>query len=478
MFSSASAPRLSTTLRPRRMDPATRIGIWVAVGILFAVSGGLLWDVGYNYDGFNGSALTKVHPFTYLIAAIFVWRSLTYGNPVGYGALVVTRRPAAVLMIFVAMCTIIFTAARGVTGIGGYLDTYIGCALLVLLLVEADEREIAGLAVLLHVVMTANALLGLLEFVSKILVFPYRLDGEVFETDTRSTALQGHPLVNASITAIYIVALLGGAGSLSRPFRSALIGLQCAALVVFGGRAAMVTTALLGGAYCVWMAFQALRSNRAPLLGAAVAMAILAVLPAMIVAVVSGGYLDNIFIRFASDGGSANARVEMFELFSHLSLRDLIVGPDVGYVDSLRRINGLEWGIENPIVRMTLYEGAVVTLFVFVSFGLFIRELVRGRERGVGLPILAMLILLNTSESIAAKTTILAKIVVIVVCMFPMKLRRGSRAQPADTFNPSASIIAGSRSRVRSSMMPMTSNRFHIAQGNPNDSALRLTSEM
>jgi hypothetical protein len=458
------------------MDAATRMGVWAAVAILFSVSGGLLWLLGYNYDGLTGSPLTKLHPFTYMIVAIFIWRSLVHGNPIGYGAFVASCRPASTLLIFVAACMIALTAARGGPGIAGYVDTYIAPALLVFLLVEADERETAGLTTLLHVVMTANALLGLFEFVSNTLVFPYRLDGEVFLTDTRSTALQGHPLVNATVTAIYIMGLLGGARSIPQPVKLGLLGLQCAALVVFGGRAAMVTTGILGGLYSVWLLFGALRSNRLSLLGAAFALAILAIVPAAVAAVVSAGYLDNILIRFASDGGSANARVEMFDLFSYLSLRDLIVGPDLGYLDSLRRINGLEWGIENPIVRMTLYQGAFVTLIVFVSFALFLRELVQGRESGTWLPILATIILLNTSESIAAKTTIVAKIVVVIVCMFRTRLPRDRWSQPPGAFSPNAATIAGSSSRVRSSMIPMPSNRFQNAQGNPKASALRRTS--
>jgi len=152
-------------------------------------------------------------------------------------------------------------------------------------------------------------------------------------------------------------------------------------------------------------------------------------------------------------------------------LRELIVGPDVAYVDSLRRINGLEWGIENPIVRMILYQGAFVTMIVLGSFGLFLRELIQNRERRVWLPILATLILLNTSESIAVKTTLVAKIVIIVVCLFRPTFQRA-------TFRPSAATISGSNSRVRSSMIPMPSKRFQNAHGNRNVSAPRRTSSI
>ena len=90
--------------------------------------------------------------------------------------------------------------------------------------------------------MLVNALLGLTEFATKTLFFPYRLDGQVFATDTRSAALQGHPLGNATLTACYVLALIGGGGRMTVPQRLAMIGLQLAALVAFGGRSAMVVT--------------------------------------------------------------------------------------------------------------------------------------------------------------------------------------------------------------------------------------------
>ena len=50
--------------------------------MLLAVSGGLLWDLGYNYDGLQGSPLTKIHPFTYFVFAALAWRALQSGDAV------------------------------------------------------------------------------------------------------------------------------------------------------------------------------------------------------------------------------------------------------------------------------------------------------------------------------------------------------------------------------------------------------------
>ncbi|MER9328735.1 VpsF family polysaccharide biosynthesis protein [Mesorhizobium sp. M0488] len=399
------------------VDWVTRFGLVIMVAVLFAVSGGMLWLVGYNYDGLLGSPATKIHPSTYLLVLVFAWRSCTFGNPVGYMMAVADRRPASALMAAISIVLLVVVVVRQRPGMAGMVDTFVAAALLVLMLAEDDERTFARLQTVVHAVMSANALLALLEFATKTLVFPYRLDGEVF-TDLRSTALQGHPLANATITAVYVLALLSGSRSLSMPVRLGLIGLQTAALVSFGGRSAMMTTLVLGGIYLLFRGVAYLRRGCVSVLGAALAVLLATLLPVAVAALFSYGFFDALLERFVSDSGSANARVEMFELFKNLGLPDLIVGPDIDLIETLRRINGLEQGIENPIIRMVLYQGAFFTLLMLFGFALFMHEVARRCHPGIWLPMLGWLILLNTSESLASKTTLLTKFVVLALVLY------------------------------------------------------------
>lgn len=400
------------------VDTLTRLGITVAVLLLFSISGGMLWLAGYNYDGLQGSPLSKIHPSTYLFVLVFVWRACTFGNPVGYVVHVTNKRPATMLMAVISTVLLFVVILRQRPGMAGMIDTFVAPALLVLLLSEDDEKTFAQLRIVIHAVMTVNALMALFEFGTKHLVFPYRFDGAVFVNDLRSTALQGHPLSNATVTSIYVLSLLSGSRSLSTPLRLALVGLQFCALVAFGGRSGMVLTILLGGVYLLIQGLAQLRTGRVNLLGAALVIMLAALLPMAVALAGYYGFFDALLGRFVSDSGSANARVEMFDLFRHLELRDLIVGPDVDLLDSMRRITGLEQGIENPILRFTLYQGAFFTLLIFFGFALFMHEVARRCHPGIWLPMLGWLILLNTSESIASKTTLMTKFVVIALALY------------------------------------------------------------
>src|SRR3569833_1064391 len=122
------------------VDTLTRLGQTVAVLLLFSVSGGMLWLAGYNYDGLQGSPLSKIHPSTYLFVLVFVWRSCIFGNPVGYVIHVTNRRPATMLMAVISTALLFVVILRQRPGMAGMIDTFVAPALIVLLLSEDDEK--------------------------------------------------------------------------------------------------------------------------------------------------------------------------------------------------------------------------------------------------------------------------------------------------------------------------------------------------
>ncbi len=397
--------------------------VWTA--LLVGVSGGLLWVVGLNYDGLTGSAAAKIHPATYLAVALFGWMLLRAGNPVVPVAQALDRRPASVLLAFCGVLLLALIAVRGGNGLAGSIDTFVLAGLLPILLMDRDGAILARLETVFHLVMVANALLGLYELASGQRFFPFRLDGSAFEWDTRSAALQGHPLSNATVTACYILALAAGGGRFGPALRLGMIALQLVALVTFGGRSATVITLILGGAVGLVAFGRVLRSGRIPLIGAACACFALTLVPIAVGVLTALGFFDILLNRFSSDGGSAQARVDMLSVFEAIPFRDLLLGPDLIHVTSLRRIYGLEWGIENSILSSLLYNGAVMTTILVVAVALYLAEVARGCRRGVWLPILAFVILVNTFEGLAGKTTLLAKFALMLIVLFPRGPIRG-----------------------------------------------------
>ncbi|TGD99500.1 hypothetical protein EU555_12940 [Methylobacterium nonmethylotrophicum] len=378
----------------------------------------MLWVVGINYDGLTGSAAQKIHPATYLALLLLGWSLVHAGNPVANLRTAVERRPASVLLGIAGVGLALQISLRGGAGIAGAVDTFLLPALVCLLLLDCDAPTLRRLERTVHAVMTANGLLGLFEFVSGRQVFPYRLDGMLLEYDTRAMSLQGHPLPNATLTACYVIALCAGAGSLSAAARLAVIGLQLAALVTFGGRSGIVITLVLGGGLGLLALARMVRRGRIPLLGVAGAAFALPLLALALAALAGSGFFDALLARFANDGGSANARVVVLDLFAALSPREFVFGPDAGVIDTLRRMNGLQMGLENPIVRILLYQGAAMTGLLTVAFALFLWEVGRRCRPGIAMPMVAFVVLVNTYESLGGKTTILAKFVILLIALY------------------------------------------------------------
>jgi hypothetical protein len=283
-----------------------------------------------------------------------------------------------------------------------------------------ETRDFTRAEKLIHVLLAANALLGLAEYALNTRIFPFRFDGVALEWDYRSNALLGHPLENAQITGLYIMVLLAGGGaSMPKSLRPAAILLQLAALVPFGGRTALLLTVAMAVLWMVPRVLQVLRGARLSLPVFA-AIAVLAPLLTLGVGLIAaGGFFDVITDRFDDDGGSAKARVEMFAIFDHLSAHDIFIGASSNVIDSLRTSRGLEQGIENPVIRLLLYQGVVFTTFLIVGFTLFLIEIARRLRPGYGMAMIFFLVIISSYESIANKTVGLAQFVVLLLVMFP-----------------------------------------------------------
>ncbi|MBE7249199.1 MAG: hypothetical protein INR63_30025, partial [Actinomycetospora chiangmaiensis] len=76
------------------------------------------------------------------------------------------------------------------------------------------------------------------------------------------------------------------------------------------------------------------------------------------------------------------------------------------------------------IVSDLLYHGILVTALLVVAVGLYLAEVARTCRRGVWLPILTFVILVNTFEGLAGKTTMLAKFVLMLIVLFPIRTGR------------------------------------------------------
>src|SRR4051812_16032848 len=70
--------------------------IKLIVLLLFIVSGGMLWELGLNYDGITGAAASKIHPATYVTVLAFMLFVLARRNPASLLSRLASRHPGSV----------------------------------------------------------------------------------------------------------------------------------------------------------------------------------------------------------------------------------------------------------------------------------------------------------------------------------------------------------------------------------------------
>ena len=118
--------------------------------------------------------------------------------------------------------------------------------------------------------------------------------------------------------------------------RLPLIFLSLGALMVFGGRTALVTTLLLIGFSAAFGLFRMMRGGRVPIVALIGGIGVLLVGAAAIFAALDLGFFDKMLLRFSSDKGSALARVAMLDLLSHLDWNEILFAPTVSRASKSR----------------------------------------------------------------------------------------------------------------------------------------------
>lgn len=394
--------------------------------LLFAVSGYVLIEFGWNYGDAGGSPLEKVHPATLLAAFILLLTAMTAANPLVPLIKGFSERPRVAFYLV----TVVLMMAQAMFVVGlpftVFIDTFIGPVLVFLFLAEVDEERRRRLAWLIHGLFVVNSLLGIAEVGLGFRLTPLHIEGETLEEEWRASAFIGHPLSNAMLTGSYMVLLLsGGARDLPQVLRPLLFLIAAAGMVVFGGRAATGLVVLFAVWHVLRRLVDVLRGR--PFDAALVLWGLigLPVLAGGVLVLADAGFFDKFLARLVDDHGSASTRVEMFEIFKHLTWSEILLGPNADYVHNLMRHYGLDYGIESFWVAIVLAYGLTAGVVFFLGLFLFCFEVVRARPASIAAMIYFFAVA-SASLSLSAKTHGFSMFIVMILVLLP----RG-RAQPA-----------------------------------------------
>lgn len=406
-----------------------RLAILLAL-VMLTISPMALTALGWNYEAPGGSGPLRFHPATYIVLFLFIAMLLRDGNPLasllsafGHDVRLTLFLVAFVIVVYHGVMNQQLPAAAPV-------DTFFLPFLLLLIIKRLEPETLARMAWLVHFAFGINALIGLGEFLTGLRVTPYVAGGVAITDDWRSTALLGHPLGNALLTGCYAtILMLGGGRQVQGWKRLAMLGLQFAAMVAFGGRASLVILVIFGAVALMRVMLVFFAGSRLQLRHVTLLAIILPVLLAGIAALYEFGFFDKFILRFLEDKGSAQARIVMFELFRGFTWPELLLGPPQVQLGYLVQVYRLEFGIESLWIAFSLYYGILPAILFFSGLLLYVLALM-DRCQPRGWVIMAYFFLVNsTFLGIAGKTISFANVCLILLLLLPK--RQAGLAQPA-----------------------------------------------
>ncbi|MHC2438129.1 VpsF family polysaccharide biosynthesis protein [Bradyrhizobium sp. USDA 4451] len=418
----ARAASSGGTIRLRLPFAGPRIQkMLAAYFVLLFVPSTFLDLIGYDYSSIGGMPLTKIHVATYFIVLLFVAFIVSYPQKSDLARYYLATKLGTIYFFLATTFAVINIVVGRRNGFGMYFDTDLHLFLCCMLLPFVPPDGMERLERFLHWFFAINAVLGIFELVSGVNVFPlmtYSPDG-MTTLEPRATAFLSHPLHAATVTCAYIVSLLVGAGRLLRPdLRIPMIGLQTVALLAFGGRTALLLTLAILAFASLWQVLRFTGGRHISRTKVILAIATVPVGIAIVSVLAYAGFFDQFLDRFSEDGGSARSRVLMLPLLLSFNWTDFLWGANTDYAVAQVYSFGLEWGVENPFIQMSVFQGVVVASLVMSGLLLLLYDVYKRLDATVIFPIVIYLSLCNTFGSFAGRFVNFSIFIVMISALF------------------------------------------------------------
>lgn len=417
---------------------------YLSVGLSLGVSAPLLTVLGIPYDAPTGNFVFKIHPGTYALGAAFALALAERGNPIAELWRSLAHQPAVAFYLLTDALVTGFSVARhGLSGAAFFVDAQLAPGVLALLLARLDLAALRRLFALIVAFFALNATLGVAEQLVQTRAIPLTVLGgqELGETVFRATALSGHPLAGASVTALALFAFWSLADF---RVRVALCWLAIVALLSFGGRTSLGLSLAL---FAVLLAFTGLRALRRGTLsyrmvtgGAALAALLVG---AVLVAVTFGGIGERILGNLAWDR-SAEVRQVSVTVYQLMRPEQLLFGVSPDEIGGLIRRLGLDYPyetIENFWIVLSLQLGFPFFALFTAGFLVLLLHLARISGAPMRLALLGFVLAASTNNSLSAKTTVLSVVVATIYGCAAYQLGR-ERPVPAALHGRARAAVA------------------------------------
>ena len=384
------------------------------------LSGPLLNALGMPYSGDEGAAYAKIHPGTYFIFLSFLVLLFGSGSPAREFASISRAYAPYMALLCLYLCLFIYILVRsGPAGTAFLIDAHMTVPLCALVLSRAPAPLCRKAAYFVIAIAAVNAAIGIAEVIGHFRIFEFDPGWPVLKEEYfRASALRGHPLVNASFTAVALFSAL----ALRMPLwlKLSLGALFVAALMAFGSRASFIVC--LAGLFILGIskAFRIIRSRNLSFLRLfGVTSGILILMGGFTLFIFSllNGPLGERLMAAAHWDDSANSRLIALSALGRMTPEEIAFGASAQRILDITYNLNLSAAIENPWVLMFMNLGAFwFTLWLAATIA-FIRRLVKNQPLSVKMIAASFLVITSTYNSFGAKDSSYMIAVATLICV-------------------------------------------------------------
>jgi hypothetical protein len=403
---------------PSTRTPGFRLTVVTVISGM-TISGDLLFMLHIPYGHQNSPIYAKFHP-SVLLAAVALYQFVRQRGISRPGLSDQGARFFVISATALALSLAPYLVFQGLSGTATAISTFFPALASSLIVQNSSERERKILITTVVIMALFNAAICILENIFEYqLIPPYY--GDVLEQpapgEFRGYALYDHPLDGAMMTMIGMFAIFASQKSVLWT-RLGFILLLCG-LVAFGGRTALVSTAVILTGYGLKYLLRELRAGQVTVQKLFNIMATAIVIPATVVSIfLFTGIGQRISHRFYFDD-SSQARAVEFQLLPMLSTHDWIFGMSFDRLSILMWQIGLDVpfsDVENFLLAELLELGAIGFALWLVGF---LAAVIWGYRRANPwgkVMLISVLLVASTSNSIARKSNLLNVLLPTVMC--------------------------------------------------------------
>jgi hypothetical protein len=371
-----------------------------------------------NFIGFAGikddnSFIERIHPVSLCVIIYFVFSTLFKWSQYFKKSNFIYH-----INIFVGMWWMFYSYLINGHPASVPIVSYIVPFIFLILIVNTNQEERRYLFNFVHFFMILNSIVGLCEFSLQIRLFS-DMSAYAGSEVRRANALLGHPLTNATITGVYILAIVFNIKSYARIlFPAFAIIISLFSLAAYSGRAAGVVLLLI-------MAIEIskgewLKNKEGKIQYNLFAVAFIALIVLMVVAATAyhAGFFDQFISRFVNDYGSGQTRWLAWDKIRASTLEQILFGREEKYINFIDYFgNRVAVSIESFWLNLLFYNGLIVSMPVSIIFLLGLNQLRKEVSGRVTPIILYFLICISSSVGLGGKTQLLSIFFTIIITL-------------------------------------------------------------